>query len=85
MVRIWCESQEKTVRLWISDNGIGIAPVYHRRVFQPFERLHSPGTYSGTGIGLAIVAKGIERMGGHVGLESEPGKGSRFWIELEKA
>jgi len=50
-----------------------------------FERLHGVETYPGTGIGLAIVRKGIERLGGHVGVESAEGRGSRFWIELPKA
>jgi signal transduction histidine kinase len=72
----------KRVRLWVEDNGIGIDPQYHDRIFQVFERLHSLETYPGTGIGLAIVRKGIERLGGQVGLESELGQGSRFWIEL---
>lgn len=73
------------VRLWIKDNGIGIQPEHHARIFRVFERLHSAETYPGTGIGLAIVRKGIERMNGHVGLESEPGQGSSFWIELPAA
>jgi len=47
-----------------------------------FERLHSAEEYPGTGIGLAIVSKGVERMGGKTGVESAPGKGSRFWVEL---
>ena len=47
-----------------------------------FQRMQRQGEYSGTGIGLTIVRKAVERMGGRVGLESEPGKGSRFWIEL---
>jgi PAS domain S-box-containing protein len=72
------------VRLWVEDNGIGIAPEHQERAFRVFERLN--GTrYPGTGIGLSIVRKGIERIGGEVGLESEPGKGSRFWIDLTKA
>lgn len=78
------ETRGDHVRLWLEDNGIGIAPELHDRVFRVFERLH--GTrYPGTGIGLSIVRKGIERMGGKVGLESHPGQGSRFWIELQKA
>ncbi|PYK98787.1 MAG: two-component sensor histidine kinase, partial [Verrucomicrobia bacterium] len=49
-----------------------------------FERLHGVETYPGTGIGLAIVQKGVERLGGRVGLESAEGQGSKFWIELKK-
>jgi signal transduction histidine kinase len=73
------------VRLWIEDNGIGIAPEYHERIFRMFERLHAAGSYPGTGIGLAIVRKGVERMGGRVGLESVEGAGCRFWLELPAA
>jgi signal transduction histidine kinase len=68
----------------LEDNGIGIDPKYHQRIFKVFERV-AGSAYPGTGIGLAIVQKGVERMGGRVGVESEPGKGSRFWIELRKA
>jgi signal transduction histidine kinase len=52
------------------------------RIFRPFERLHSQHTYSGHGLGLAIVQRAVERVGGSVGVESIPGKGSKFWIEL---
>jgi signal transduction histidine kinase len=83
-VRLWAEERPELVRLWVEDNGIGIAPEHHERVFRVFERLNGRD-YSGTGIGLSIVRKGIERMGGRVGLESTPGQGSRFWIELLKA
>lgn len=71
-------------RVWVEDNGIGISPEYRDRIFGIFERLHG-GAYAGTGIGLAIVRKGIERMNGQVGFESELDKGSRFWFELPKA
>jgi signal transduction histidine kinase len=70
------------VRLSIQDDGIGIDADYHSKIFGLFERLHSNRQYSGTGIGLALVRKGVERMGGHVGVESEPGKGSIFWVDL---
>lgn len=70
------------IRLWIEDNGIGIEPRHQENIFQAFERLHGVETYSGTGMGLAIVRKGVERMGGRVGVESQFGDGSRFWIEL---
>jgi len=73
------------VRLWVEDNGIGIAPEYLERIFGAFERLHGKHAYPGTGLGLAIVRKGAERIGGRVGVESEPGKGSRFWVELIRA
>jgi signal transduction histidine kinase len=73
------------VRICIDDNGIGIDPQYHDKIFNVFERLHRTDEYPGTGIGLAIVKKGIERLGGRVGLNSTAGKGSCFWIELEKA
>lgn len=75
----------RLVRIWVEDNGIGIPPEYHERIFRMFERLHGVGAYPGTGIGLAIVRKGVERMGGRVGVESAPGAGSRFWVELPAA
>jgi signal transduction histidine kinase len=72
------------VRLWIEDEGIGIDPRFHDRLFRVFERL-TPSAYPGTGIGLAIVKRVAERLGGTVGVESTPGSGSRFWIELTAA
>jgi signal transduction histidine kinase len=84
-VRVEAETIGTQVRIWVKDNGIGIPEEHHARVFRVFERLHTAETYPGTGIGLAIVRKGIERMNGRVGLESEPGEGSRFWIELPAA
>ena len=83
-VRFRAEDRGDYSRMWVEDNGIGIPAGQHERVFRVFERLHG-SRYAGTGIGLSIVRKGIERMGGRVGVESEPGKGSRFWIELRKA
>jgi PAS domain S-box-containing protein len=73
------------IRLWIEDNGIGIEPRHQENIFQAFERLHGVEAYPGTGMGLAIVRKGVERMGGRVGVESQLGEGSRFWIELPQA
>lgn len=70
------------LRLSVRDEGIGIAEHHQERIFQVFERLHDREAYPGTGIGLAIVKRGIERMGGRYGLESELSKGSTFWIEL---
>ncbi|HZI22074.1 MAG TPA: ATP-binding protein, partial [Gemmatimonadales bacterium] len=86
-VRVRAESRNGggRVRLWVEDNGIGIAPEHHERIFRVFERLHRSSDYPGTGIGLAIVRKAMERMGGTSGLESQLGQGSRFWIELPRA
>jgi signal transduction histidine kinase len=70
------------VRVTVSDDGIGIAPAAQARIFNVFERLHSEEEYPGTGIGLAIVKKGIERMGGRVAVESAPGSGSTFAVDL---
>jgi signal transduction histidine kinase len=79
------ESIGELVRVWFEDNGIGISPGDKERIFSLFGRLHPVSDFEGTGIGLAIVRKAIERMGGQVGVESEPGQGSRFWIQLKKA
>jgi PAS domain S-box-containing protein len=84
-VRVRSESRDGRVRLWVEDNGIGVAPEHHERIFRAFERLHGAQQYPGTGIGLAIVQKGATRLGGRVGVESGPGPGSRFWVELDAA
>lgn len=81
-IRIWSERREKFVRLWVEDNGIGIHSEHRHKIFGVFERLHPMDKYPGTGIGLAIVQKGVKRMDGRAGVESQPGQGSRFWIEL---
>jgi PAS domain S-box-containing protein len=81
-VELWAERIGDRVRIFVKDNGIGIAEDYHARVFGVFERLNSTEEYPGTGIGLAIVRRALERLGGKVGLESAPGQGSTFWIEL---
>jgi two-component system, sensor histidine kinase and response regulator len=80
-VRIRHETRGTRLRIWIEDNGIGIAPEYHDRLFRTFERL-KPAAFEGRGMGLAVVRAALERMGGEVGLESAPGQGSKFWIEL---
>jgi PAS domain S-box-containing protein len=78
------ESEPSLVRIWVTDNGIGIAPENHSRIFRLFERIHPATEYEGTGIGLTIVRKAIERMGAQVGFESELGKGSRFWMQFKR-
>ena len=84
-VKIWTEPVDGQVRFWFQDNGIGIEPANWTRIFGLFERVHSSQQYEGTGIGLAIVRKQIERMGGSVGVESEVGNGSKFWLQLKPA
>ena len=83
-IQIWTEPIENYVRLWIEDNGIGIPAEAKDRMFLMFQRFHRSADYEGTGIGLAIVRKAVERMGGKVGVESEPGRGSRFWLLLPR-
>jgi signal transduction histidine kinase len=73
------------VRLFFEDNGIGIAPDKHARIFRMFERIHPAAEYEGTGIGLTIACRAAERMGGSIGFESKLGHGSRFWIQLKKS
>jgi len=79
-VRVWAERREGWVRIWIEDNGIGIPKIAQNHIFEMFHR--ATNDYEGTGIGLAIVRKVVQRIGGSVGLESDEGKGSRFWVEL---
>ena len=85
IVTIAVQTEKNSVRLSVIDNGIGIASKYHDRIFRVFERLHGIETFPGTGIGLAIVRRGIDRLNGQVGLESQLGQGSRFWITLPLA
>jgi PAS domain S-box-containing protein len=84
-VRIWSEMRNGSVRLWVEDKGIGIPAKHIGKLFGVFQRLHTVDEYPGTGIGLAIVKKAAERMSGVVGVESDPGVGSKFWVELRAA
>jgi signal transduction histidine kinase len=81
---ISAETQDGTAVLSVEDRGIGVAPEHHETKFGVFQRLHDESAYPGTGIGLAIVRKAVERMGGRAGVESQPGQGSRFWLELKQ-
>lgn len=84
-VRISAEERGNIVRLWIEDNGIGIAPEHMNQLFGMFERIHPESMFEGNGIGLAIVKRAATRLGGDVGAESTPGAGSRFWLDLHRA
>jgi signal transduction histidine kinase len=84
-IRVRGEQARERVRFWFEDNGIGIEAEAQSKIFDLFQRGHADGTYEGTGIGLAIVRRAVERMAGQVGVESAVGAGSRFWIELPKA
>ena len=85
VVRIRAETAKNRVRIFIQDNGIGIAPEHQERIFGIFERLNRAEEYPGTGIGLAIVRRAVERLGGSVGVESQLNNGSTFWLDLPSA
>ncbi len=81
-VEFACKLDASHATLTVTDNGIGIPAEHFDKIFNPFQRLHSQEQYPGTGIGLAIVAKAMEMLGGRVWVESVVGAGSRFFVEL---
>jgi PAS domain S-box-containing protein len=85
LIKVWAETDDGHATIWVEDNGIGIPRENQHRIFKVFERLHGTDEYPGTGLGLAIVKKAAERMNGSVGVESQEGAGSKFWIKLPLA
>ena len=83
-IRLRTEPRGELVRLWVEDNGIGIDPRHIDRIFGLFQQLHGK-KYGGTGVGLAIVQRAVESMGGRVGVESVLGQGSAFWLDFAQA
>jgi signal transduction histidine kinase len=75
-ISIYAERRGESVRLWFQDNGIGIAEEFHPRLFHIFQR--GSERYPGTGLGLALAKRVVERMDGKIGVETAPDRGSRF-------
>jgi light-regulated signal transduction histidine kinase (bacteriophytochrome) len=81
-IHVGASEQDGICTMFVRDNGIGIEPQYYGRVFEVFQRLHTRTEYQGTGIGLAICKKIVERHGGRIWIESTPGTGSAFYFTL---
>ena len=84
-IKVWTEKSDEKVCLCVEDEGIGISPESISKIFEPFHRAHVNSGYEGTGIGLAVARKAVERMGGKMDVESTVGRGSKFCIELQAA
>jgi signal transduction histidine kinase len=84
-VRVWTEERGEMIRVWVEDNGVGIGEKDREGIFEAFGKDEEEEGHAVVGgLGLAVVRKGVERLGGRLGVESEVGKGSRFWVEFVK-
>ncbi len=83
-IDIRAKADEKTVTIEVCDNGIGFDPAFHDQIFNIFQRLHADGEYEGTGIGLALARKAVQRMNGRLWAESTLGAGAKFFVELPR-
>jgi signal transduction histidine kinase len=83
-IEVGSEEKDHTCVLWVRDNGLGFDMKYHDRIFEIFQRLNHSEEYPGTGVGLAIVRKAMERMGGRAWGVGEPGQGATFYLEIPK-
>ena len=80
-----CELANETATIYVKDNGIGIEPKFHAKIFQLFRRLHTRDEYEGTGAGLAISSKIVQAHQGKIWVESQPGEGSTFFVTLRRS
>ena len=83
-IEVGSKETMKNFVVWVKDNGVGFDMKYHDRIFNIFQRLNAGEEYPGTGVGLAIVRKAMERMGGRAWAESQPGRGATFFLEIPK-
>ncbi|MFN0274488.1 MAG: ATP-binding protein [Chitinophagales bacterium] len=83
-IEIKMHNGENKYTWYVKDNGIGIEPQYHKRIFEMFKRLHNREKFQGSGLGLSITKKIIEKLDGEIGVFSEEGKGSTFWFSIPK-
>jgi signal transduction histidine kinase len=86
-VQLFVEVDGDNARVTVEDTGVGIDRAHIGEIFEPFKRIETPGSAlrDGAGLGLSIVLRLLEAMGGHLGVESQPGRGSRFWFTLPLA
>jgi signal transduction histidine kinase len=84
VVEVGAREEGDRAFLWVRDNGIGFDMKFHDRIFEIFQRLERSEDYPGTGIGLALVREAMDRMGGRVWAESEPGQGAAFFLEIPR-